>query len=557
MKNFIRWTLALAAGWTLAQANATLFAQFFGDGQGARRDIVLTIHADGSCEVRSLAVLGRPAAEQQARMMEMQQKMEEAGEAEDMTQMASLQAQAKTNTFTDEQLKEKYVAMTEERSSMMGEEAAEKPNVTVDKDNVTATKKTSFASIKEMLQSRSALEIASDGLIDFQNMRFEQDTNGHLMLTLTPMAGMKRQLKNMRTEMKMMGVSGELRFVFPGKVLSSSLPETQTNATWIAVDSKKDESLDALAKLYDGPVVITAEAAGLTLKEPLELSKLRAREGGRTGEMGEDLPITEAGAGFVAQAEGISTTTLHIFPGGEDFFKNGNMLSGEQAGTMVHGKLFAPKGRSLQSVTDVKLLAATDDKGRAVAAGKNDEGEEMNSYAYVQSGMEEGQENAGAQVQLRLELPQPDAQAIDEISAEAVAVTAGSWKEMTLTNITETSTNEFDIGAALPGAKLVLSKITMKNNTLSLQGQIKGPATVKNLKVQVKVPGSEQRNYFNFSGGNVSTKNGETTRSFRVNGSVFNMNGQKSSGPYQLLIRYPEDLKRERVNFKLKGLDLL
>jgi hypothetical protein len=555
MKNFIRCALALAAAWTLAQVNSISFAQILDEGGGGRRDVVLTIHADGSCEVQNLSVMSRPVLEQQLRMMEMEQKMEEAGEGGDMTQMANLQAQAKTNTFTDEELKEKYIALTERQSSMMEEDTA-KPNVVVDKDHVTVTAKMSFASIKEMLQNRTAPGLVESSFLYIQNMRFEQDTNGHLMLTLSPNPWLKRQMKSMRTQWKMTGISGELKFVFPGKVLSSGLPETQTNATWITVDSKKDESLDALAKLYDGPVVITAEPAGLTLKEPLELSKLRPRNG-RTGEMGGDLPITEGATGFIAQAEGISTTTLHVFPGGESYFKEGNMPFGGQAGTMVHAKLFAPKGRSLQSVTDVKLLAATDDKGRPVAAGKNEEGEEMNSYAYVQSGMDEGQETAGAEMQLRLELPQPDAQAIDEVSAEAVAVTAGSWKEMTLTNITETSTNEFDIGAALPGAKLVLSKITMKNNMLSMQGKMIGPATVKNLTIQVKIPGREQRNYFNFSGGNVSAKDGETTRGFNVNGSVFNMNGEKSPGSYQLLIRYPEDLKRERVNFKLKGLDLL
>jgi hypothetical protein len=556
MKNLIHCALALAAAWTLAQVNSTAFAQIFDEGGGGRRDVVLTIHADGSCEVQILTVIGRPILEEQLRMTEMQQKMEEAGEAGDMTQMANLQTQAKTNTFTDEQLKEKYIALTERQSSMMEEEDTAKPNVVVDKDHVTVVQNMSFASIKEMLQNRAAPVLVGSSLIYFQNMRFEQDTNGHLLLTLSPGSWMKRQMETMRTQWKMGGISGELKFVLPGKVLSSSLPETQTNATWIVVDSKKDESLDALVKLYDGPVVITAEPAGLTLKEPLELSKLRPRNG-RTGEMGGDLPITEGATGFVAQAEGISTTTLHVFPGGESYFKEGSMSFGGQVGTMVHAKLFAPKGRSLQSVTDVKMLAATDDKGRPVAAGKNEEGEEMNSYAYVQSGMDEGQETAGAEMQLRLELPRPDAQAIDEVSAEAVAVTAGSWKEMTLTNITETSTNEFDIGAALPGAKLVLSKITMKNNTLSMQGQIKGPATVKDLKIQVKIPGQEQRNYFNFSGGNVSAKGGETTRGFRINGSVFNANGEKSPGSYQLLIRYPEDLKRERVNFKLKGLDLL
>ena len=291
MKNFIRCALALAAAWTLALVNSTLFAQFF-DGEAGRRNVALTIHADGRCEVESLMVMSRPAAEQAVRMMEMQQKMEEAQEAGDMTQMANLQAQAKTNTFTDEQLKEKYIAMMEEQFSAMEEQGAEKPNVTLDKDNVTVMSKESFASIKDMLQSRSAPGMVGESLIYFQNMRFELDTNGHLMLTLSPNPWMKRQMKTMRTQWKMTGISGELKFVFPGKVLSSGLPETQTNATWITVDSKKDESLDALAKLYDGPVVITAEPAGLTLKEPLELSKLRPRNG-RSGEMGGDLPITE------------------------------------------------------------------------------------------------------------------------------------------------------------------------------------------------------------------------------------------------------------------------
>ena len=193
-----------------------------------------------------------------------------------------------------------------------------------------------------MLENRSGLREAAD-LIYFENMRFEQDTNSHLLVTLTPAARMKRETKNMRTEWKVEGLNAELKLVFPGKVLSSGFPKTETNATWIAVDSKKDETLDALVKLYDGPIVITAEAAGLTLKEPLELKNLQPRWGRGTGEMGGDLPITEAGPGFVAQAEGIETTTVHIFPAGENYFKQGNNPYGQQAGTMVHAKLFPPK----------------------------------------------------------------------------------------------------------------------------------------------------------------------------------------------------------------------
>lgn len=189
-------------------------------------------------------------------------------------------------------------------------------------------------------------------------------------------------------------------------------------------------------------------------------------------------------------------------------------------------------------MTDVKLLKATDDLGRGVAAGENGEEEEI-STAFVRSDWVGPQQNNSADVQLRLQLPQPDAQAIDEISAEAVAVTAGSWKEMTLTNITETATNEFDIGGVLPGAKLVISKFSSKGYSLSLQVQIKGPATVRDLQVRVKSPGSEERGYNNSSDAGIKTQGGETTRTLRVSASMINENGGKVSGRYRLLIRYP------------------
>jgi hypothetical protein len=368
---------------------------------------------------------------------------------------------------------------------------------------------------------------------------------------------MKRGLKNERTEWKVAGLVTELKFVFPGKVLSSGLPETQTNATWLAVDSKKDETLDAMLKLYDGPIVITAEAAGLTLKEPLEAKTLLLQAARRrNGGIGEDLPLTDAGPGFVAQAEGLTTTTLHLFPAGASLVEDGAMPSGGPPGTTVQAKLFPPKGRTLQSVTDVKLLAATDDKGRAVAAGANGEQEQI-STAFVTADTGGPGQNNSAQVQLHLQLPQPDAEAIDEISVEAVAVTAGSWKELTLSNITEKATNEFDIGAVLPGAKLIITKFSNKNNSLSLQARITGPATVKNLKVEAKAPGTEERSFSNSSDINVKTTGGETTRNIRVNASIFDENGRKAPASFQLLVRSPQDLKRERVNFKLKGLDLL
>src|SRR5208282_4019598 len=140
-----------------------------------------------------------------------------------------------------------------------------------------------------------------------------------------------------------------------------------------------------------------------------------------------------------------------------------------------------PKGRTLQSLSEVRLLKATDDKGRAIEAA-DAEGE--GSGFSMNTSRAGAQENNSVQIQLRLQLPQADAQAIDEISAEAVALTAGTWKEMALTNISETSTNEFDLGAVHPGAKLILKKVVNKNNMLRIDAEFKGPPTVRRLDVQ-------------------------------------------------------------------------
>jgi hypothetical protein len=252
------------------------------------------------------------------------------------------------------------------------------------------------------------------------------------------------------------------------------------------------------------------------------------------------------------------TTTVHVFPEGKEFFKEGNAF-GSQPGTMVSAKVFAPKGRTLQSLSGVRLLKAVDDKGRAIEAAGD--GNEMNLFSsdYSPGG---AQENNSIQVQLRLQLPQPDAQAIDELNAEAVAVTAGSWKEMALTNITETSTNEFDLGAVLAGAKLTLKKVVNKNNMLRIDGQLKGPPTVRRLDVQVKIPGAPSQMMGNIFMGNTNerkfkAKGAESTRSISINAPLFSPDGGAISGPFTLRIRFPEDLRREKISIKLKGLDLL
>jgi len=562
MNSLIRWMLTLAAGMAVVQWCGTASAQpVYGDFDtedlgfspgGTEEVVVLTIHADGSCLSTSESVESRTMAERQARMLARYRAVAESEGTEppDAAQPAT-NGVAEPKPFTDAELSNSIMANLDERAGDQAEDSGQKISLAVNKDTVTTRTTQSFSSLEEMLKDSESLW--ARGGVMFENARFETDTNGHLQVTLTPQKGMERYLKQTRAAMKLSGTKSELKLVFPGQVIASGLPAFQTNATWLAMDGKQEASLDAVAKLYAAPIVITAEAGGLKLDQPLESRKLQ-RERGRSGAVDNDQPVTDAGPGFVAEAQSLTTTVLHVFPGGADYFKQNGNPFGAQTGMVVNVKLFAPKGRTMQSVINPQVLTAVDDKGRSVVAAADEADEEEFT---AESFSRDSKAAASVPIELHLQLPQPDAQAIDQLSAEAVAVTVGAWKEMTLTNLQADTNVEVDLAAVLPGAKLVISKFTVKEHQFSMELRLKGPRTVQGLDVQARLPGNEEFNS-NTNERNSTTKGGVTTRSLMLNGFIMSEgNSPAIQGSLVLTIRSPQDMRRERVKFNLKGLDLL
>jgi len=350
---------------------------------------------------------------------------------------------------------------------------------------------------------------------------------------------MERYLKTSRSQLKLTGIKSELKLIVPGKVVSSSFPSTQTNATWLVLDAKDDASLDAVVKLNTAPVVITAEPGGYKLPQPLESKNLR-RSRGQLGGLGADLPVTDAGPGFVAEAQSVTTTTLRVFPGGENYFEN----NPANTGTVVSVKLFAPKGRTLKSISETRVIAAVDNKGRSLVPTEDES---------TQFGGDANQDGP-MRFYIRLPLPRPDAQSIENISAETVAVTAGSWKEMMLTNLAENATNALDLSSVLSDAKMFVTKFTMKRGQMNIQLRFEGPPTVYRLEVRAKILGNDQFNSYS-SGRQSGRKNGVTTRTITLQGYGSFVEAPAPEA-IRLTVRFPEDVRRERVKFSLKALDL-
>ena len=113
-----------------------------------------------------------------------------------------------------------------------------------------------------------------------------------------------------------------------------------------------------------------------------------------------------------------------------------------------------------------------------------------------------------------------------------------------------------DLSRVLPGAKLVIRKFTLKGRQLNIQAQLTGPRTVSRIELQAKLPGSERFNASAYDRKS-SVSGNEATRLLQIQGYGFSEDEKPLAGPFVLEVRYPEDLKRERVKFKLKGMDLL
>ncbi len=552
---------------SLAVAAAVLFAgsasgQYFGVGafgEGNGRT-TLTIKPDGSCLLTNESVQQRKSLEMQLKAWERYSKVAEGSMSEDDNAVPapSQPAKPEQKTLTDEELASKTREMYQQRNGMGGEAGSEIEKLEVSTNSVRLVTWRGFASLKELLSEN----IYSWGptLLMFEEARFETDTNRNLRITFTPSQNAARYRKSLVTGWKAAKMKFEWKLVLPGKVLSSGLPGTEGNETWLRLVAEKPETVDAALKLVEAPLVITAELGGIKLDEPLESKKL-VSAAWRQSNAEPDLPITDAGPGFQAEPVSLTISTIHYFPGGEEHLKNRpemSMFGSEPAGTAIWAKLFPPKGRLIRSVSRLRVKAAKDDQGRAIPTGNTDS-EEAESYSRFSSNSDDRDKSGATRVQLRLGLPAPDAKTIDQLEAEAVALTIGGWKELLLTNVQADAKKEIDLGEVLPGAKLIVKKISGKRPRTMIEVRLEGPATVNQLEVKIKL-NSRQGGSSNVSNQRTTTSGKQTTRNLTLQAFDFEPGegGEMGKGtPPTLVVRYPQDVKRERLQFKLTGLDLL
>jgi hypothetical protein len=553
MKNFKSLLLASAIVVLLATSAVAQLLRQTGMGETETRTI-LVIKPDSSCVLSNQMTQSRRSMEMQVKAWERFSKLSDGADDEDIAPSAPF-SQKDQKPFSDEELVSKIREMYQQRSETEDEQAINLASVEALTDSVRLVTSHSFTSLKELL-SQSPYTWGPNVLM-FEDASAEIDTNHNFRITFSANPATSRYVRNASREWKSSKMKFEWKLVLPGRILTSGLPSTQDTATWLSIDSDKPDSVDAASKLVGTNLVITAESGGIKLDGPLK-SKDLVRSGRRQTGSEVDLPVTDAGPGFLAEAVSISLSTVHYFQEGESYFKNrpeASMFGLNQTGMVITAKLFPPKGREIKSVTDVRVKTAKDDQGRPIA-GMAEETDDNASYrAFSGDDFNDSEQRGATRIELRTGLPAPDAKAIEELQGQAVALSIGGWNEMVLTNVQADAKKEIDLGEILPRAKLIIKKIAGKKPQTIIEATLEGPKEVSQIEVKIKLLSNSRGGQSNMNARSTRSSGDKTTRNITVQAYESDMAGE--STPPTLLVRYPKDVKRERVEFKLTALDLL
>ncbi len=531
------------------------------------QDSTVTIGADGKCVVRSEATYARSLVEREVANRVFYEEEEEAEPAP--------KGAKKAKTLTDQELVAAVKKAFEQHRQQDGPET--KLEAIEVKDNkVRIVVSLTYPTPKEMLCSPSS----QWGDMGTARTVLDKDEQGKLRLTYTfPDEGRRRRGRHDSLQMLgAMGAKVAYRFVLPGKVLKSSLPNTKDNTTWLEVDGKDAKSVDAIEKLMQSPIAIVFEPGGLTVEGlPLDSEKLlreryaAMRAADSAGDYTASLPIVDAAPGFAAEATRVILKTQYYFPEGKKLLGDAvSNFSYERPGITVHGKLHTPRGRQFLTLEAVKVLKAVDDKGRQFPLPKGDEEGDYGRYSRMgRRGFGDGErEQTTMELAIALQPPQADAKAIEELACETVATTFGKWKTKAISPVKADPQKKTDLAGVLDGATLVVTKVQHREPRQPKEGRrggegnqgevalsITGPAIVKQLDLQLTLPGIEHMSC-NPNSDRSKADGQQTTRTVTLNYYFFGAKGAPNLDQLALEVRLPDEVRRERIRFTLKGLDI-
>jgi hypothetical protein len=275
--------------------------------------------------------------------------------------------------------------------------------------------------------------------------------------------------------------------------------------------------------------------------------------------LAEQLPVADAGPGYLVQPVGVTTTLVRLFPEGVKVLDTGQAarFSDSASRCVVTGVVFTPPGRQVRSLDRVTVARAVDDKGRPVAQqGSGGEGRMT-----FDSG---DRRQKSIRFTVNLALPQADARAVEELQGELLVTTYAGWKTHRVTDLAESLDRPIDLGDVLPGATLVVRRVRQKRSDKEsgglrqIQGyvgiEVTGPETVAWLDYKTERPGAEH--HYSYESRSSTRRDGDKVTKRVALRTSGRLGAAQDPPPLVLVIRFPEGMKRERVKFTMTAMDL-
>ncbi|NQT85372.1 hypothetical protein HQ560_01320 [bacterium] len=496
------------------------------------QDSTFTLAPDGSCEVAMDLRVPRSIAEKE---LLRRAAMEDEEEEED-------EGAARPTSLTDEQLTAQARQRAKEGVYVGGTVSVD--SAVLEDGKLRVRYRVAFPSVRALLLCRSLHQLVT-------RVTYEKDDKGRLKITQWATKDVAGMLKTARAN----GVKGSHRIVLPGKILESAWPETKDNATWVAFAPSDDKNYAMLEKLLGEPMVIVAEMGGLSEKDlPLDSDVLHQEKRAerpvrRRPNRGPELPVTDAEPGFVVEAHSVQTVVRYVYPEGKKFEKDPERRGSEREGVQVRAQLHTPRGRHLLETQSPTVSKAVDDKGRAVAIAKNV------SYGRHTFDDDDGDLKTSATLTLAFELPEPDAKFIHELRGGVVATTFGAWKSQRIAPLEADAKKAIALDAFPPGATVTVVAVAQQSRQGSVLIRVEGPQDVDQLRCSLGFPGIESMNSYVQESSSQSNA-GRTTRTLKVAYHHYGSEAAPNRDALVLTVRVPTDVRRERVKFVLKDIDL-
>ena len=380
----------------------------------------------------------------------------------------------------------------------------------------------------------------------FETIEAQPGTDGTLVVHLVPdtdggdISALPKHAKSL-----------SVRFVFPGGVRESTLPETDGNATFITIgkdDPKRAERLDAFAS---GEIRIVAEAPGFPESAAMQVQEdlMPMVEDNRNPF--DTLPVVPAQPGaHRIQALGTVLRRATLFAQAQPYTEGSTEHIDMRSGLTVTAQLIAPAQRRILWMREpITLISAIDEQGRAIGMRKD------GGRSYSTNRMQD--RSRPVVIQAELQTPAPDAHAVERLELKTDIVTCEGFRSKSI------SVNEpgkaMDIADVLPGATVTIRKFDQSSeHPRMLQATCTivavGPAAVKQLLFECKVANNESVSGF-AAGDATVTKDGVSTRTLSLNLHTFIQDDSGAPVTPMIEVQLPINIRKESVNYVLEGVD--